>query len=153
MPSYPLPQTDDIIGPIIHQLAIALSTKVQGLGRMYEQPPDGPPENNSVIFPVTKFVFESDDHYTNGKMCVTFTIAIRYMIRRSKAVDDIANLYKAFSAFTYVLSSWPVQNLNGTSNTVTPKSGGITQFVMAGQPYMALVINTDVLTEFPILTT
>lgn len=148
--AYPLPQTDDIIGPIVHQLAIALSTKVQGLGRMYEQVPDGPPENNSVIFPMTKFVFKQD---TNGKVYVCFTFAIRYMIRRSKAVDDIANLYKAFSAFIYVLSSWPVQNLNGTSDTVTPIRGGITQFVMAGTPYMALVIETDVLTEFPILTT
>jgi hypothetical protein len=149
MPLSSITQTDDIITPIITQLASFLTQYVPGIGRMYLQPPDGPPENNSVIFPMTQFSFRHD---TNGKQYVDLTFAIRYMIRRSKATDDIQTLYKIFSAFIYVLSSWPIQQLNGQAEEVTPLNGLVSQFVFAGQPYMSLTINTKVCTEFPIYT-
>lgn len=150
MPLSSITQTDDIIGPIISNLANYLTQYVPGLGRMYLQPPDGPPENNSCIFPVSKFSFRHD---TNGKVYVDFIVSIRYMIRRSKFPQDLQTLYTAFSAFTYVLSSWPIQQLNGNSEEVTPIGGTFTQFVFAGQPYLALVFDTKICTEFPIYTT
>lgn len=142
-------QQDDIIGPIVTQLSTFLSTYIPGLGRMYLQPPDGPPENNSVIFPMTQFSFRHD---TNGKVYCDFVFSVRYMIRRSKFTDDIQTLYKAFSSFIYVLSSWPIQQLNGYAEEVTPLNGTITQFVFAGQPFLCLSITTKVCTEFPIYT-
>jgi hypothetical protein len=139
--------TDDIIGPIVQALAHELSSIV-GLGRLYLEVPDGPPENNSVVFPLRSFKFEGD---TNGKMYVRLTFSIRYMVRRSKFADNIKQCYLMFSAFSKVLSSIPNQTLEGESIVVTPKDGSISIMGEAMQPFVCLVLNTEVLTEFNLL--
>lgn len=150
-----LTPTDDIVGPIVHQLALVLSSQITGIGRMYEEVPDGPPENNSVLFPLTSFKFEGD---TNGKEYVRLQFGIRYMVRRSNFATNLQACYKMFSAMSRVLAAWYNQPLYDSSTgtqyaiQVTPKSGGFTQFVDSGMPYVALILNTEVLTEFNILT-
>lgn len=140
--------TDDIIAPIIDELASALSV-IEGLGRMYKEPPDGPPEDNSVIFPLSGFKFEGD---TAGKMYVRLTFSIRYMVRRSKFTDNLKSCYKMFSSFSRVLSAWSTQSLNDTAIEVSPMSGSISQIYQAGQTLVCMTLNTEVLTEFNILT-
>lgn len=151
----PITPADDIIGTVTHQLALQLAANVVGIGRMYEEPPDGPPENGSVIFPLTRFHYSTE---TDGRLQVKLTFGIKYLIRRGRFNDNLVTAYQFFSALTRVLSSWPLQNLQDPNTlqtyaiSVTPVDGGITQFVYAGQQYVAVNINTDVTTEFPILT-
>lgn len=140
---------DDIIGPVVAHLASNISTQIDGLGRMYPEVPDGPPESNSVIFPCTGFKFGSEN--TNGKMSVTLKISVRYMVRRTKFADNVQQCYLMFSPFAKVLSSIPNQTLSGDSITVTPKDGGVSILGESMQPFVALIINTEVLTEFNIL--
>ena len=152
--SYPLTPTDDIITPIIAQLSNVLTTQIgSGIGRTYIEAPDGPPEHQSVIFPMVKFDIKDD---TNGKLYIKLYFNIRYILRRSKLPDDIAQCYLMFSSFIRVLSSWPNQGLTynsaGNSITVTPTGGQITQFAIAATPFISLQVNTEVLTEINVLT-
>lgn len=147
--TYPLTPADDIVGPIVSALSNVLTTQISGLGRMYTKAPDGPPENNSVIFPLTKVKFEED---TNGKFYVRLTFRITYIQRRSKYPDNIQALYTMFSSMSRILSSWPNQTLGGASISVCPKDAGFTQWAEAGTSFVALFINTEVLTEYNILT-
>jgi hypothetical protein len=145
-----LTPTDDIVGPIVHQLALALSTYVTGIGRMYEEPPDGPPEDGSVIFPLTGFKFEDNDAI--GKRYIRLKFGIRYMIKRSTFPDNLLVAYQYFSALSRVLSAWPVQTLNGLAIEVCTKEGAVTQLTVAGQPFLVLVLNVEVLTEINLIT-
>jgi hypothetical protein len=146
----PITPTDDIIGPVIHQLSTFLSTYVVGIGRIYEQPPDGPPENNSVMLPVTSIKYEYSDV---GKVRLKVTMPIWYMIRRTKFSDNIAQAYKMYSAIVRVLTAWPLNQLpdvngNDLAIEVLPQSTGFIQTTVAGQAYIALLINTEIITEF-----
>jgi len=139
---------DDIIGPVIEALAAELSSIV-GVGRMYLEPPDGPPEDNSVLFPLSHFKFEGD---TNGKIYVRLGFRITYVVRRSKFPDNIQQCYLMFSSFSKILSSLQNQDLGNLSITVTPKDGSVGQFGQSMQAFVVLILNTEVLTEFNILT-
>jgi hypothetical protein len=138
---------DDIIGPIVEALAEEISSIV-GIGRLYTELPDGPPENNSVLFPLTGAKLEGD---TNGKVYVRLTFSIRYVVRRGKFIDSIKQCYFMFSAFAKVLSSIPNQTLGGDSIMVTPKNFSINQTYDAAQAFVMLVMNVEVLTEFNLL--
>lgn len=140
--------SDPFIGPIIDALGAELGA-IEGVGRVYTAFPDGPPEDSSVLLPLTKFKFEGD---TNGKIYVRLTFGIRFVVRRSKFGDNLQSCYNMFFPFAQTLSSISNQELGSNlSITVTPKDGSIAQFYESAQAFVGLLLNTEVLTEFNIL--
>jgi hypothetical protein len=140
--------TDDIIGPIIHEMGLILNQQISTNPRIYEEPPDKPPETNSIQLPVDGFRIEGD---TNGKEYVRITFNLMYVVRRTNFPENLLACYQMFSAIVRVLSSHANQDLNDTSISVTPKNGIFVQFTTAGLPVVALILKTEVLTEYNLL--
>jgi hypothetical protein len=138
--------TNDVVGPIVHQLALVCE-QVQGISQVYEQEPDTAPEDGSVMIPLKKFKVEGD---TNGKLYLRLMFGVMYCKRRVRGVQDIPALYQYLLPFLYALTDWANQSLQGEAIDVNVADGGVTQFVHAGQTMRALVINVDVCTEYNI---
>lgn len=147
-----IPNTDDVIAPITHQLAAILTNQL-GIGRVYEQAPDGPPEDQSIVIPPPTFKLMSD---TNGKLALRLTFAIRYLVRRKRLADSISAAQLYLIPLIQAFSAWANQGLyDGTRNLareVNAASGGVVQLVESGQAFIAAVCNVDVLVDLNINT-
>lgn len=146
--------TDDLIGPIVHQLALILNQQISTNPRIYEEYPDGPPETNSIQLPVDGFKVEGD---TNGKEYLRISFNLIYVVRRTNFKENLLACYKMFSAIVRVLSSHANQQLQDSNTliqyaiSVTPKNGTFVQFTSAGTPFVGLILRTEVLTEYNVL--
>lgn len=138
--------TNDVVGPIVHQLALVCQ-QIDGISQIYEQEPETAPEDGSVMIPLKKFKIEGD---TNGKLYLRLQFSVMYCKRRVRGVQDIPLIYQYVLPFLLALSSWANQTLSGDAMQVSVTEGGVTQLVYAGQTLRALVTNVEVLTEYNI---
>lgn len=143
----PYAPTDDLVGPIVHQIALLIQAQIPSVAHVYEKFPDGPPQDNSVIIPLVsgKVVDE-----TNGKLKLRFTFAVLHIFRRSKLPDNIGRAYTYVAPWLKLLSAWPNQNLGGLAREVDATNLMVTQRAEAAQAVVALSVNFDVVTEFNI---
>lgn len=139
--------SDSLIGPIVSQIAQIIETQIAGVDRVYPNIPDGPPEDNSVIIPLSNFEILDE---TNGRLSVRLTFGVRHLIRRKEMGESVTACYSYLMPYFQCFSAWKNQDLGGTARLMTVKNGGITQFIESGQVYLALIINLQVLTEFTI---
>jgi hypothetical protein len=121
------------------------STQIAGITRVYTNEPDGPPEDNSVIVGSPQFKV-LDETVSKGK--VVFTFPIRYCVTRRGDGEDIVKVESYFLPFMLAYSAWSNQNLDPDAFICLVTSGGIAQFVYAGQTVRALIVNVSVTTEF-----
>lgn len=138
--------TNDVVGPIVHQLALVCQ-QIDGISQVYEHEPESAPEDGSVMIPLKKFKIEGD---TNGKLYLKLQFSVMYCKRRVRGVQDIPLIYQYVLPFLLALSSWANQTLSGDAMQVSVTEGGVTQLVYAGQTLRALVTNVEVLTEYNI---
>jgi hypothetical protein len=136
-----------LVAPIIHQLALIIQNQIAGVTLVYEDVPDGAPEDGSAVIPLSKFDVIDD---TNGALYLKLTFGIRHMIRRSDFAENLATAYSYLPAYLQAFSSWENQSLNGLAESVNPTSGGVTQFIETGQAFVALLINVTVYTRYNI---
>jgi hypothetical protein len=144
----PFAPTDDLVGPIAHAIATLITTQIPSIGTVYEKLPDRPPADNTVILPMTRAKVLTE---TSGKMRVKFTYSVRHLFRRTNIADDQTRAYTYVLPWLKFLSAWSNQQLGGLAMEVDATDLGITQLVESGQPYLALVVNFDVITEFNIV--
>jgi hypothetical protein len=142
----PFVPTDTLVGPIIHQLAL-VSQQIQGMGRTYEVPPEGLPEDNSVLFPLKKFRVLDD---TNAKLKVELDFSIYHLFRRDRMEDTYPRIQPFLTAWWFALADWQNLTLGGLAILTTIKDGSIGNVMWGDQPYLAVITNITVLTEFNI---
>ena len=137
--TYPL--TDDVVTPIIDELVL-VAKQVEGVGQCFPQPPDGPPPDNSVLFPLRKF--KPEDH-TAGKMKVTLTFEILHLFSRTQLSQAITRAYKTLHPWWQALTAWPNATLNGKAYlTELTGEGEIKEVLWSNTPYLAVSHTFDV---------
>lgn len=146
----PFAPNDSVIGPIIHVLAQTIATEIPSIKKVYEKMPDLAPTDNEVLLPLVKAKIVDD---TNGKLKVRFTIIAQHLFRRAQGDVAITRAYTYIMPWLQMLSAWTNQTLSGLAIAIYMSDVGVTQLVEAGQAYVALVVNFDVLTEFNIVLT
>jgi hypothetical protein len=144
MPSFT--PTDALVGPIIHQLAL-VAGQIQGVGRTYETPPEGEPEDNSVLFPLMKWK-EIDD--TNAKLKIELTFSIYHLFRRDRMEDAYPRAQLYMTSWWNALADWSNLTLGGLAIDTNIVDGKIGNVVWGDHPYLALITTITVLTEFNI---
>lgn len=132
----------------MHQLATIIQTQIPSIDFVYEKMPDRAPTDNQVLLPMVKAKVVDD---TNGKLKVRFTIASQHLFRRTEMDTALTRAYAYVMPWLFMLSAWTNQTLSGLSIAVYMSDLGVTQLVVSGQAYVALVVNFDVLTEFNIV--
>lgn len=144
MPSFT--QTDALVSPIVAQLA-AIAGQIQGVGRTYVVPPEGEPEDNSVLFPLKRWkILDS----TNAKLKVELTFTIMHLFRRDRMEDVIPRAHLAMTAWWNALADWSNLTLGGLAIDTTIKDGSIGSVMWGDQIYLAVSNTLVVLTEFTI---
>lgn len=143
----PFAPSDSLVGPIVHQIALFVAAQIPSVGHVYEDLPDRPPADNSVIIPLLRGKVQSN---TNGKLKLQLQFSLRHLFRRKNMPDNIAMAYTYIMPWLQMLSAWPNQNLNGLAIEVDADTVMVTQMSESGQPMVALVVNLFVVTEFNI---
>lgn len=143
----PFSPNDDLVGPLVHQIALLVQAQIPSVGTVYEKMPDSPPQDNSVLLPLlpSKIMDETD-----GKVRVMFRFGMRHIFRRKKFSDNVAVAYTYITPWLKFLAAWPNQSLGGLAREVTATDLAVTQTVQSGQPVVALAVTFSVLTEFNI---
>ena len=147
MPPYSPDAT--LIQQIITALADIARNQISGISYVYEQPPDGPPDDMSVLIPLNSYKILGD---TNAKLYLSMIFGIRLMIRRGVFSENVITAYSYVRPFLQAYASWGNQTLGGLAQGISPKSGGVTQMVEAAQTYVVTITNVEVLTEYNIPT-
>ena len=137
---------DTLVGPIIHELAAVISDQIGGIGRIYELPPDGPPEDNSIQFPF-QMVVEDE---TVGKLKVMLTFDIHHNFRRTRFSEDYARAQTYVIPWVLCLATWENQTLNGLAYCLHPGKVSVIQMVTSQTPYVSVVSRLVVETELNI---
>ena len=144
MPSFT--PSDTLIGPIVTQLA-GIAGQIQGVGRTYTVPPEGEPEDNSVLFPLKRWRVIDD---TNAKLKVELTFSILHLFRRDRMDDVMPRVQLVMTSWWNALADWQNLTLGGLAIDTTIKDGAIGTVEWAGQMYLSLTNTVIVLTEFNI---
>ncbi|GHO55525.1 hypothetical protein [Ktedonobacter robiniae] len=140
---------DPVISPVVAAIANIVQTQIAGVTVVYQQPPDGPPEDGSVVIPLSTYKILGD---SNGKMYTKLTFGIRHFIRRGNFQENVLAAYSYWYPYMQAFSAWGNQDLGGLAQNITVSNGGVTQFVQAAQVFTALIVNLDVILEFNIPT-
>lgn len=143
----PYSPNDDIVGPIIHQIALEIQQDIPSIGFVWEKVPDRTPTDNQVLLAMQKARVMSD---TNGKLKLLINISAHHVFRRVEFDQAVARAYTYISPWLRTLDAWPDQTLGGLAMSVTPSELTVTQIAPSGQPFVALYVTFDVLTEFNI---
>lgn len=144
----PFSPSDDIIGPISHQIAILIAAQIPSIATVYERLTDRPPGDNTVTISLLGGRVKEE---TNGKIRVMYTFTMRHLFRRANIADSTSQAYLYVTPWLKFLAAWPNQSLGLTFvREVNPSELRILQIPQSGQPMVALIISFDVLTEFNI---
>lgn len=138
------PNTDTLLGPVLSGL-VAVAAQVTGIGTVYTDPPEGPPEDNSVLFPVKEWNLVD---WTDGTVQVAFTIDVTHVFRRERFQDDMAQAQTFIAPWLFALTDLSNTDLNGAATLTDVGKGRFIQYSHAGQVYLALVHTVTVTTEF-----
>lgn len=139
--------SNDLVQPIIHAIADIIRNQIDGVSYVYEEVPDTPPEDASVVLPLQPFKVLGD---TNGKLYLKIPIAVRFVVRRGSFAENIAYAYTYIAPFLKAFSAWENQTLGGLAQSVSPTTGGVAQIIENGTAYVCLVTVVEVLTEYNI---
>ena len=140
---------DSLISPVVAAIANIVSTQVAGVTVVHQQPPDGPPEDGSVVIPLSAYKILDD---SNGRLTLKLTFGVKHFVVRGSYPENILAAYSYFVPYFQAFAQWSNQDLGGLCQSLTLTNGGVTQYVQAGQVFVALVVNLDVLLEFTIPT-
>lgn len=146
----PFAPNNTLLGQITHQLAVYIQQQIPSISYVWEEVPDRPPGDNSVMLPMTRIKLISD---TNGKAKVSIEYSITHIFRRAESFDTIARAYTYVFPWLQLLTSWFDQTLNGLSISVDANDLVVTKLIVSGEVVIALVSRIAVLTEFNILLT
>lgn len=141
----PFSPSDNLIGPIVHQIALFVGAQIPSIAHIYEDIPDVSPQDNSVIIPLLKAKIVDE---TSGKVKINLTFALSHIFRRTKMQDNVVRAYSYVMPWLQLLSAWPNQNLNGQAISVSSRELIVRQAAASGQPVVTLAVQFDVLTEF-----
>lgn len=144
----PFPPTDDLVGPIVHQIALFIQAQIPAIAHVYEQLTDIAPMDNSVILPLLEI--KVMDEYS-GKFKLHLTFQAFHVFRRKQLPDNVTELYTYITPWLKLLSAWPNQNLNGLAEEVNVSKLKVTQMASSGETRYALTVTFDVVTEFNII--
>jgi hypothetical protein len=148
--------TDDLIGPIITQLAQCIQTQITPAPSVvYTMPPDGQPENNSVALGMAEWKVEEGDLSTNGILSLCLTFNVWHFFQSRILAENIQNTYNWLHAYLNVFSAWGNQYLQDSqgvvhARAVCPKKGGTTKASFSGIPFTVLYMQIEVITDFSI---
>lgn len=145
----PFTPADDLIGPLVHQIALFIQAQIPSIAHVYEQATDISPVDNSVLLPLVEI--KVTDAETTGKLKLHFTFQAFHVFRRKQLSDNILLAYTYISPWLKLLSAWPNQNLGGLAQEVDASKLKVTQMASSGQPMYALTVIFDVVTEFNII--
>lgn len=137
---------DTLVGPIIHELAAIIADQIGGVGTIYELPPDGPPEDNSIQFP---FQMDVSDE-TVGKLRIDLSFDIHHNFRRTRFSEDYARAQTYVIPWVLALATWENQTLNGLAFSLKPGKVRVIQMVTSQTPYVSVVSRLVVSTEINI---
>ncbi len=140
---------DSIISPVVAAIATIIQTQVAGVSYVYQQPPDGPPENGTVVIPLSAYKILDD---TNGRLKIKLTFGVKHFVVRGSYPENVLGAYAYFVPYAQAFAQWSNQSLGGLCQSLTLTNGGVTQYVQAGQVFVCLVVNLDVFLEFTIPT-
>lgn len=143
----PYTPSDSLIGPIIHQIAQTIRNEIPSIEHVFEQVPDRAPSDNQVLLPLLKIKVLDD---TNGKLKILVSIGARHVFRRRELDAGISQVYTYIMPWLRMLSAWPNDTQGGLAMKTTPTDLAVTRIIEAGQVYIALAVNFDVVTEFNI---
>ncbi len=138
---------DQFIGPILAQLKVIINAQITPPPSViYTLPPDGQPENNSVV--ITAPTFE-DCGTTEGLRELRFHFNVIHFTDCSMRLgDDIQNSYNWLWAYLNVFDAWANQPLSGNAREVTLTKGRITKLPWGATSFIVLFMNLDVITEY-----
>lgn len=144
--------TDLFITPALTQLGVLVAAQISPPPSVvYLLPPDGQPENNSVVFTSPEF---EDRGSTEGKRELCFHLNVIHFTHASmRLADDLQNCYNWLSAYLNVFDAWANQSLqagNGTTyaRQIDLKKGRITKIAWGATPMVVLFMNVDIITEY-----
>ena len=149
MPGPYSPQ-DNIISPIIHQIALTIQSQIPSIGFVWEKGPSRAPSDNEVLLQFVKGQVMSD---TNGKMKLKLTISARHVFRPTEREQVLIRAYSYVYPWLAMLDAWPNQTLGGNAMETNPTSLSVLSVTESGQVFIALAVAFDVLTEFNISLT
>lgn len=133
--------TDSLIAPVTSAL-ITLAQQIQGIGNTYHQVPDGPPEDNSVLFPFKRMEVNADA--TNGKLVLTLHYEIIHVFRRARLQDALAALYPYLVPWLTVLTAWSNQTLGGIAQNLDLGEMQVAYYPHANQPALGITSSVAV---------
>lgn len=143
----PYSPNDNLIGPILHQLAVNIKSQIPSIEYIWEKPPDRAPSDNQVLLPILKIKILDD---TNGKVKIRMTIGARHVFRRREFDAGLGQAYTYIMPWLLMLSAWSNDTLGGLTMKVDPTDLAISRLAEGGQIFIALAVNFDILTEFNI---
>jgi hypothetical protein len=144
----PFVPTDALVGPIVAQL-IVVTQQIQGIGRCYAAPPEGEPEDNSVVYPLKNIAVLGD---TNAKLKTELNFEIVHFFLRTRLQDAVTLAQTYVMPWFYALSDWTNQSLGGLAIRITIHKMSLSSMTWGQEDYITLSINIGVLTEFNIPT-
>lgn len=138
-----VPQSDTLFAPLVAQLT-TVAQQIQGIGNVYPQVPDAPPENGSVVFAPKQV--RVDDDETNAQLVLHIEIDLLHLFTRKRLQQNLAEVLAALPAWLNVLTAWSNQTLGGRAQNFDLKSLDIAPYTHGQQPYLALVAKLDIRT-------
>jgi hypothetical protein len=139
-------QSDTFIGPIITELQ-TIAAQITGIGRLYDEIPEGSPEDNSVMFACKHIDVSSA---MNGRIEMTFEFDIIHCFRRTRLQEALTRAYAAMPAWATVLST-PANVRMSSSATLEDLTGIDIQNVKhGGQPMLGVICHIRVKKQFNI---
>lgn len=137
---------DTFAADLIHALATIVQNQVGGVGRIYEDPPEGPPEDNSVLFPYQI----AAENSTTGKLRLKFRFDITHVFRRVRFNDAYHRAQSYVLPWVMTLSSWTNQSLGGRTLGIFPGEVHVRQIMTEQMPYVAVISRVEVFKEINI---
>lgn len=139
---------DTLIDPITQRLA-AVAQQIEGIGVCYLQAPEGPPEHNSVLFPVVDI--QVDEQYY-GRATLTLTYQIVHLFRRTRLQDTLPLLFAYAPAWITAITAEPNVTLDGLVQGIEMTKIEILPYRHAEQLYLSLTSTVKVTTLYNLLT-
>ena len=145
---------DLLVGPIITLLAQTVQQQIPSIEAVYLTPTDQMPADNSVQFP---YEIGLDETQYPGLLRLNLHIYITHLFKRNRLDSVYARMQPYIYPWLMVLSAWRNQ-------TLTPDVGftieeidiekkiRIAPFNFNGQPYIGLIFQVCLVTEFPVDT-
>ena len=146
----PFTPLDTMVGAIAHQIALFVKAQIPSVGYVWEEVPDRPPQDNTVMLPITQVRILSD---TNGKVKLGIDYSITHVFRRAESYDTIRRAYTYMMPWVQFVTAWMNQNLNGLAISVDGHDVQVTKLMVSGEVVIAVVTRIAVITEFNIVLT